>query len=84
MSIEKRMGEMNIELPEIPQPIASYVLCKKTGNLLFVSGQGPVINGKILLEGKIRKDLTKEEGYEAARLTALNILYIVKNEIGNA
>ena len=67
--VEKRIQELGITLPESPQPIANYVPAVRTGNLLFVAGLGPAARPDgTTPNGKIGKDLTQEEGYEAARL----------------
>ncbi|MDR0290587.1 MAG: RidA family protein [Treponema sp.] len=83
MKIENRLKELNIELPEAPMPVAAYVPCKKTGNLVFVSGQGPSINGKETRLGKLGSELTVEQGYQAARGCALNLLAQLKKFLGD-
>ncbi|HBY94066.1 MAG: RidA family protein [Ardenticatenaceae bacterium] len=83
MSIEDRLKELRIELPEPPEPIASYVPLVVVGNLLFTSGNGPWEDGVFKYRGKLGSDLTVEEGYQAARLTMLNLLSVVKAELGN-
>ena len=80
MKIEKKLEEMGLELPEIPKPMANYVPAVRTGNLLFLSGHGPM---KDTAPGKVGKDLTLEEGYEAAKGTALCLISTVKNTIGD-
>jgi enamine deaminase RidA (YjgF/YER057c/UK114 family) len=81
--IEQRLYELGIELPPLNKPVANYVGFRKTGNLLYLSGTGPVVEGKILYHGKLGKDLSKEEGYEAARISAINMLSILKNVLGD-
>ena len=83
MNIEKRIEELGIVLPEAAAPAAMYVPVKKTGNLLFVSGQIPVKEGKMQFEGKAGKDKTLEEAQEAARLCAINIIAAVKAYVGD-
>ena len=78
MLIEKKLEELNIKLPSLPKPIASYVPYKKTGKLIFISGQGPIIDGKVIFQGKVGLDINEEQAYEAARLTGLNLLAILK------
>lgn len=82
-SIEQRLVELGIELPEAPQPIAAYVPVIRTGDLLFTSGTGPIVGGKPSVTGKVGSDLTVEEGYQAARQTVLNLLAVVKRELGS-
>lgn len=80
MKIEERLKEMGLKLPEIPKPVANYVPAVRTGNLLFVSGHGPQ---KGIATGKVGQDLSLEEGYEAAKNTALCLLSSIKNTIGD-
>jgi enamine deaminase RidA (YjgF/YER057c/UK114 family) len=83
MSFEAKLAELKITLPPAPKPVASYVPAVQAGDLLFLSGTGPFKDGKILFAGKLGKDLTVEQGYEAARLTILNALAIAKQELGS-
>jgi len=74
MDIEKKLKELNIKLPNAPEPVGAYVAFKKIDKLLFISGQLPIdLNGK-MIKGKIGKDLTLEDGQKAAKLCAINIL----------
>ena len=83
LKVEKKMAELNIELPSPPAPIASYVPYTKVGDLIYVSGQGPGLNGKNKYFGKVGRDLTKEQGYEAARRCCLNVLAHLKEAAGD-
>ena len=83
MHIEQRIRELGIELPEAPVPVASYVPCKQAGELLFISGQGPIINKVQAYTGKVGKELTEEEGKDAARLCGLNLLAQIKKFLGD-
>src|SRR5262249_323784 len=69
--------------PEAPAPVAAYVPCVRTGNLLFVSGQVPRINGELRFRGHVGGELGVEDGVEAAQACALNALRVGKNEIGD-
>lgn len=82
--IDARLEELGIELPDTPPPIANYVPAVRTGNLLYLSGLGPAAraDGSALI-GKVGSDLTREEGYEAARLTGINIISRMKGELGD-
>ncbi len=80
---EARLGELGLRLPEAPTAAAAYIPAVREGNLLFTAGQIPFINGEVKYAGKIGKDLTLEEGYEAAKICALNCLSVIKNEIGD-
>lgn len=74
---EEKLKEMGIELPEVSQPMANYVKWTQVGNLLFLAGNGPD------MYGKVGKDLTPEQGYEAARLTGLEIIAVLKAATGD-
>ncbi len=82
MSYEARLAELKITLPPAPKPVATYVPAVRAGDLLFLSGTGPFKDGVIAFAGKLGKDLTVEQGYEAARLTLLNSLAMVRQELG--
>ena len=78
---EKRLKELGIVLPEPASPVAVYVPTVRVGNLLFTSGHGPkAANGKYVT-GKVGKDLTLKQGYEAARLTGLSVLASVRKQL---
>ena len=62
MNIEEKLKELKIILPNAPDPVGAYVAYKKTGNLLFISGQLPISNDGEILKGKIGKDLKLEDG----------------------
>lgn len=83
LSYEAKLKELGYSLPEPPKPIASYVPSVRVGKLLFVSGVLPLINDKLLYAGKLGKEVALEQGYEAARVAALNALSIVKSSLGN-
>ena len=73
---EQRLEELGITLPEFSKPVANYVKWRKSGNLLFLAGDGSVA------KGKLGKDLTVEEGYQAARMTGIEILATLKAACG--
>ncbi len=81
--IEKRLTELNIVLPKVQPPIASYVNAVRTGNLIFLSGKGPTAADGKFISGKVGVDLTLGEGKAAARNTGLNLLAALKAEIGD-
>lgn len=81
--IEKKLQEMGLELPVAPKPVAAYVPAVQSDNLVFTAGQIPFLNGELKYKGKLGKDLTVEEGYEAAKLCALNCLSVIKAVIGD-
>ena len=80
--IEGRLKELGIVLPVMPPPLASYVPTVQSGNLLFVSGQVPVKDGKREYVGKLGRDVDIDQGYQAARLCALNIVAQLKAALG--
>ena len=82
-SPEQNLKELSINLNEVSQPIASYVNCVRTGNLLFLSGKGPIKEDKTYVTGKVGKDLTIEQGNEAARLVAIDHIAVLKDELGD-
>ena len=71
---ENKLKELNIILPEPPDPVGAYVAFKKIGNLLFISGQLPIDKDGKMIKGKIGKELTLEEGQTASKLCVINIL----------
>lgn len=81
--IEERIKELGLTLPAAPSPMANYVTARRTGNLLFFSGAGPFEEGKPVVFGKVRNELSQEEGYQAARLTGLNLIAQLKKELGD-
>lgn len=83
MKIEKRLEELGITLPEAPSPLAAYVPCKRTGNLVYISGQGCIENGKQMFTGKVGAEITPEQGYQAARLCGLNLISQLKKFLGD-
>ena len=80
---EARLRELGIELPVPTSPAANYVNAVRTGNLLFLAGKGPMQADGTYLTGKVGADLTQEQGYEAARLTAISQLAVLKAELGD-
>ena len=81
MNIEKKLKELNIELPNAPDPVGAYVAFKKINNLLFISGQLPISKDGKIIKGKIGKDLTLEEGHKASKLCVINIFAQVKKAL---
>ena len=81
MNIENKLKELNIELPNAPDPVGAYVAFKKINNLLFISGQLPISKDGKIIKGKIGKDLTLEEGQKASKLCVINIFAQVKKAL---
>ena len=82
MSFERKLIELGLTLPAPPKPVATYIPAVLAGELLFLSGVIPFQDGKLAFEGKLGRELTVEQGYEAARVTLLNALAIVRHELG--
>jgi enamine deaminase RidA (YjgF/YER057c/UK114 family) len=80
---ETRLKEKGIVLTPPASPVANYVNAVKVGNLLYLAGKGPQKADNSFITGKVGKDLTTEQGYEAARLTAINHLAVLKGELGS-
>lgn len=82
-NVEERIKELGIVLRDPGVPIANYLNSVKSGNIVFMSGNGPRRPDGSFITGKIGTDLTIEEGYEAARLTAIEQLSVLKAQIGD-
>lgn len=82
MSAESRLQELGLTLPEVPAPVASYVNCVRTGNLLFLSGGLPVEDGKIV-PGKVPDTISAEDAALAAKNAILNRLSVIRQEVGS-
>lgn len=82
MSVETRLQELGLTLPEVPAPVASYVNCVRSGHLVHLSGGLP-FDGETKYVGQIPTDLSVEEGQAAARLVLLNRLSVLKSELGS-
>ena len=81
--VEEKLEALGLQLPPPPSPVAAYVSTVRTGDLVFVSGHGPMRDGRFTGIGKLGRDLDIEAGYQAARLVMLNCLASVKAEIGD-
>src|SRR5215210_95447 len=73
-SPERRLKDLGITLPKPAKPVANYVGFVRTGNLIYVSGQVPVADGKVLVTGLLGRDATVEDGVRAARQCAINVI----------
>ncbi|HEV7369585.1 RidA family protein [Arenibaculum sp.] len=82
-SIEARLRELNIELPEGSAPVAAYVPVTRSGNTLYISGQLPMWKGELRCKGLLGRDVKLEDAQAAARLCGLNILAHIRNACGN-
>lgn len=83
MTIEERVKELEIELPGRYGAIANYVPVTRDGNILYLAGTGPSSGASALVRGRLGQDMGVEEGYQAARLAAINALAILRQELGS-
>lgn len=79
----ERLAELGITLPVPGAPIANYVPWTMAGNLLVVSGQTPVVNGRVTITGKLGANVSMEQGIEAARISFINVLAQVHAALGD-
>ncbi len=82
MSIEKKIKDLGIEIPNAPDPVGAYVAFKKVGKLIFISGQLPINKDGNPIKGKIGKELSIEDGQRAAKFCAINIIAQAKKAVG--
>ena len=83
MTPEDQLRTLGLELPDPPLPVGAYTLATRTGDLLFLSGTTCYHEGRLLYHGKVGRDLTVEQGYAAARQTALNLLAVLRLSLGS-
>lgn len=83
MSINAKLEELGITLPPAPKGVAAYESWMKTGNLVYTSGQLPWLDGEIAYTGRCGEQVSEEEGYQAARLCAINAIAQLKEASGN-
>ena len=82
MNFEEKINELKIKLPEAKAPVGSYLATKITGKMLFISGQISISENGELIKGKVGKDLTTDEAYQAAKRCGLSIVSQVKEACG--
>lgn len=82
MTPEEKLAELGIELPPVNPAVGSYVGAVSVGNLVFVSGHGPYLDGEFVYKGKLGREVDVPTGQAAARLTIVNLLASLKAEIG--
>jgi len=83
MKPTERLKELSLKIPPVPKPVAAYIPAKRIGSLVFTSGQLPVVEGKLQFPGKVGAEVSVSDGYEAARLCALNCLGAIVTEVGD-
>ena len=82
-SVADRLKDLGINLPPVPTPLAIYRPAVRTGNLVYISGQLPTVDGKVLVTGHLGVDVTPEQGKEAARIAAINALAAANTLLGS-
>jgi enamine deaminase RidA (YjgF/YER057c/UK114 family) len=80
---EQKLKELKIELPAPRKPVANYAKYVRSGNLLFLAGEGPARPDGTMITGRVGKDLTVDQGYDAAKLVGINMLATVKDALGD-
>ena len=80
---EGRLAELGIEVPDVQAPLGAYVPAVVSGNLIFISGQLPLVKGELEFKGKVGSDVSVEHGMEAARRASINAIAVLKSELGN-
>jgi enamine deaminase RidA (YjgF/YER057c/UK114 family) len=83
MKTEQRLKQLGIELAKATSPMANYVNAVRTGNLLYIAGKGPGLPGRPMPSGKVGRDFTIDQAYGYARETGLNIIAVLKAELGD-
>lgn len=83
MTAEARLAELGVELPSPPKAMANYAAAVRSGNLLFIAGQGPMVDGQPTITGKVGADVTVEQAYEAARMACVNALAVARGVLGS-
>ena len=78
---EENIKKLDLIIPQMPTPMANYVPFKVADNTVYVSGQGPVVDGKIVYSGKVGKEISEEEGIKAAELCCINIVSALKTSL---
>ncbi len=81
--IEEKIKELGYTVPEAPKPLAAYIPVTRVDNLVFTAGQLPMVDGKLIAEGKLGAEVSGEVGGKAAEICALNCLSVIKSEIGD-
>ena len=82
-SVEKKLEQIGLKLPEIPKPVAAYIPAKQSGKLVFTAGQLPMVNGELISKGLLGLNVEVEEANKAARICTLNALAAIKGVIGD-
>jgi enamine deaminase RidA (YjgF/YER057c/UK114 family) len=82
MSVEEKLSKLGLTLPEMAVPVAAYVPFVKTDKMVFTAGQIAVVKGELKYKGKLGREISLEQGYESAKICALNALAAIKSAAG--
>ena len=82
-AVEDRLAELGLEIPEVAAPVAAYVPVVQDGNLVYTSGQLPLVGGKLTATGKVGAEVTAEDAAQLAQTCALNAIAAVKSQVGD-
>lgn len=82
MTVSERLGELGLSLPEVAKPLAAYVPATRVGTQIWTSGQLPLVDGQLVVAGKLGGSVSLEQGVEAARICLLNALAAVAQVAG--
>jgi enamine deaminase RidA (YjgF/YER057c/UK114 family) len=83
MTPEEKLKELGIELPDPPPPLGSYVPITRTGNLVFLSGMLPLVEGRLLRKGRVVENITIDDAREDAKRAVMNALSVLRSYIGS-
>ena len=83
MGYEDKLKELGLTVPDVAKPVAAYVPAVRSGDYVYTSGQIPLVKGEVKYKGKLGQELSIEDGYEAAKICALNCLAAVKSVAGS-
>jgi len=83
LSFEQKIKDLGLKVPEPPKPLAAYVPAVKVDQYVYTAGQIPFVDGQLKYQGKVGRELTEADGYEAARVCALNCLSAIKGIAGS-
>jgi len=83
MNVEQKLQELGLQLPEMAKPIAAYVPAIRVADTVYTSGQIPLVKGEVKFKGKLGREFAIEDGYEAAKICALNCLAATKSVIND-
>ncbi len=81
MTIEQKLNSLGLTLPQTPKPVAAYIPAIQVDNMVYTSGQIPVVTGELKFKGKLGREISQEQGYEAAKICAINALSAIKSVI---